>query len=217
MGKRYIPAKRVRSEIEVLNSRFIATLGPVFTVEEAKAFIAEVKAEFADATHNVPLFVVGHGGAVTAHCSDDGEPSGTAGRPALAVLQGSGLGDVAAVVTRYYGGTKLGTGGLVRAYGDAIRAVLEDVRWAEKVATVSLLLSMPYSWLEQVRLLVEEYEGVIEEEDFGVDVMMEMRLRRERREEFEAALTALTHGQLEALLAGEDEATIMLVEKPEGD
>ena len=119
-----IPARRTRTEIEVLRSRFIATAAPVFSVDEARDFVNSVKDEFADASHNVPAFLVGYGPSVTAHCSDDGEPSGTAGRPALAVLQGSGLGDIAVVVTRYFGGTKLGTGGLVRAYGDAVKAVL---------------------------------------------------------------------------------------------
>jgi uncharacterized YigZ family protein len=110
-----IPAKETRVELIVVNSRFIATVAPVFTVDEAKAFVARIKHEFADASHNVSVYLVGHGASVTAHCTDDGEPAGTAGRPALAVLQGSGLGDVAVVVTRSFGGTKLGTGGLVRA------------------------------------------------------------------------------------------------------
>ncbi|HID54218.1 MAG TPA: YigZ family protein, partial [Anaerolineae bacterium] len=82
MSERYpIPAAQARAEIEVKRSRFIATAVPAFTVEEAKAFIARIKKEFGDATHNVPAFIIGHGAAVTAHCNDDGEPSGTAGRP----------------------------------------------------------------------------------------------------------------------------------------
>jgi uncharacterized YigZ family protein len=126
--KRYpIPAQQTRTEIDVLNSRFIATIAPAFSVEQARLFIAGIKVEFSDATHNVPAYVIGHGSSVIAHCHDDGEPSGTAGRPALAVLSGSGLGDAVVVVTRYFGGTKLGTGGLVRAYRDAVRAVLEVV------------------------------------------------------------------------------------------
>ncbi|MFN2242462.1 MAG: IMPACT family protein, partial [Anaerolineae bacterium] len=116
MDRYPIPARETRTEIQVLNSRFIATAAPVFSVEEAKAFVTRIRDEFADATHNVPAYLVGYGASVVAHCTDDGEPSGTAGRPALAVLRGSGLGDVAVVVTRYFGGTKLGTGGLVRAY-----------------------------------------------------------------------------------------------------
>ena len=110
--KRYpIPASETRIEMKVKNSRFIATAAPVFSVDEAKAFIARVRDEFSDASHNVPAYQVGFGPSTIAHCSDDGEPSGTAGRPMLAVVRGSGLGDIAVVVTRYFGGTKLGTGG----------------------------------------------------------------------------------------------------------
>ena len=130
---RIIPAAEARVALTVVNSRFIATAAPVFSVEAARAFVGRVRAEFADASHNVPAYVIGHGATTIAHCHDDGEPAGTAGRPVLAVLQGSGLGDVAVVVTRYFGGTKLGTGGLVRAYGDAARAVLAALPRAEKV------------------------------------------------------------------------------------
>jgi uncharacterized YigZ family protein len=132
MNRYPIPARAARVEIGVVNSRFIASAGPAFSVEEAREFIARVKAEFPDASHHVPVYLVGYGASVTAHCSDAGEPSGTAGRPALAVLQGSGLGDVVVVVTRYFGGTKLGTGGLVRAYSDAVRSVLEVLPRAER-------------------------------------------------------------------------------------
>ena len=109
-----LPAEEVRRELTVSNSRFIATLAPVSSVNEAKAFVARIRKEFADASHNVPAYIIGGGNSITEYCSDDGEPSGTAGRPALAVLRGSGLGDVAVVVTRYFGGTLLGKGGLVQ-------------------------------------------------------------------------------------------------------
>ena len=110
-----IPARRVETEFTELNSRFITSAAPAFSVSEAKAFINEIKGKYPDATHHVPVYLIGHGRSSLAHCSDDGEPSGTAGRPALAVLRGSNLGDIVLVITRYFGGTKLGTGGLVRA------------------------------------------------------------------------------------------------------
>ena len=134
MVRYLIPASEVRTEIMVVNSRFIATAAPVFTVEQAREFIKRIRSEFDDASHNVPIFVVGYGSSVIAHCSDDGEPSGTAGRPALAVLQGTGPGGYGIVVTRYFGGTKLGTGGLVRAYSEAVRQVLREMPLAEKGA-----------------------------------------------------------------------------------
>lgn len=208
--KRYsIPAKETRTEIRVSNSRFIATLAPVFTVDEAKAFLSRIREEFADATHNVPAYIVGHGASVIAHCNDDGEPSGTAGRPALAVLQGSGLGDTALVITRYFGGTKLGTGGLVRAYGDAARAVLAEAPLAEKVATHTVMLAAPYPLFEQVRLLVAAHHGQILDETFAADVTVTARFAMERVPAFQAALQELSNGALEAEIVATDEATIM--------
>lgn len=204
-----IPARESRTEIRVSNSRFIATLAPVFSVEEAKAFVARIKEEFSDASHNVPAFVVGHGPAVTAHCSDDGEPSGTAGRPMLAVLQGSGLGDAAVVVTRYFGGTKLGTGGLVRAYSDAVRAVLAETPRAAKVPTHTVMLALPYSLLEQVRLLVAAHHGRIEEETFAADVTLTATFTVARFPAFQDALRELSHGALAAEIVETNEATIM--------
>src|SRR5574340_1436809 len=118
-----IPAGERTTEITVVNSRFIADLSPVFSIDEARSFIARIKAKHPAASHHVPAFIIGHGASTTEHCSDDGEPAGTAGRPALAVLKGSGLGDVVVVVTRYFGGTKLGTGGLVRAWRGRLRSV----------------------------------------------------------------------------------------------
>ncbi|MCA9896840.1 MAG: YigZ family protein [Ardenticatenaceae bacterium] len=210
MSKRYpIPAAQARAEIEVKNSRFVATAVPAFTVEEAREFIARIKAEFSDATHNVPAFLIGYGNSVTAHCNDDGEPSGTAGRPILAVLQGSGLGDIALVVTRYYGGTKLGTGGLVRAYGDATKAVLEILPRAEKVPTHTTMLALPYSLLEQVRLLVEEWNGRILDETFAADITMTMQFTVAKFPGFQDTLRELSHGSLAAEIIETNEDTIM--------
>jgi uncharacterized YigZ family protein len=204
-----IPAKEARIEIIVVNSRFIATAAPAFSVDEAKAFVARMREEFADASHNVPAYLIGHGASVTAHCTDAGEPSGTAGRPALAVLQGSGLGDVVVVVTRYFGGTKLGTGGLVRAYTDATKAVLERLPRAEKIPTHTVMFSLPYTFFEQARLLVSEHRGQILDEEFAADVTITARFMVERFEDFQAGLRELTHGKVEALIVETNPETIM--------
>jgi uncharacterized YigZ family protein len=209
MSRYPIPARETRVELQVLNSRFIASAAPVFSVEEAKAFVDRIRAEFADATHNVPAYLVGHGATVVAHCSDDGEPAGTAGRPALAVLQGSGLGDVAVVVTRYFGSTKLGTGGLVRAYGDAVRAVLDALPRAQKVATHTALIVAPYPLFERVRLAVEAHHGQILDEAFAADVTMTARFPVEHYRAFEATLQEMSGGTLQAVITETDEATIM--------
>ena len=196
-----VPAKEIRREVFIGGSRFIATLAPVFSVEDARAFIARVKNEFDDATHNVPAFLIGSGNSVTAHASDDGEPSGTAGRPALAVLRGSGLGDVVVVVTRYFGGTKLGTGGLVKAYTQAVNAVVSVVPRAQKVMAHTVLLAVPYSLLEQIRLLVKARDGEILEEDFMADVTLTLRFPVEKFENFEMGLRELSSGKLSAEIA----------------
>jgi uncharacterized YigZ family protein len=193
-----VPAHEIRLELVVSNSRFISTLTPVFTVDEAKAFVARIKAEFPDASHSVPVYLIGHGDSEAAHCSDAGEPSGTAGRPALAVLRGSGLGDVAVVITRYFGGTKLGTGGLVRAYSEAVRSVVEAVPRAEKVLTYTIMLVFPYTYLERVRLLVTSLSGTVLDEEFTADITLTARLRVEALPAFQASLSDLTKGKLQA-------------------
>ena len=206
---RLIPAAETRVELVVVNSRFIATAAPAFSVEAARAIIGRVRAEFADASHNVPAYLIGHGASTIAHCHDDGEPSGTAGRPALAVLQGSGLGDIAVVITRYFGGTKLGTGGLVRAYGDAARAVVAALPRAEKAVTVTALVEVPYPLLERLRLLVEAHGGLMLAETFAADITLTVRFRAERFEAFAEALRELSRGNIEAVVVARDEATIM--------
>lgn len=209
MSRQYpIPAQQTRTEIEVKNSRFIATAAPAFTIDEAKQFIAGIKAEFRDATHNVPAFLVGHGPSVTAHCHDDGEPSGTAGRPLLMVLQGSGLGDVALVVTRYFGGTKLGTGGLVRAYTDAAKAVLAVLPRAEKVPTHVIMMVLPYHLLERVRLLLAQFHGRVLEETFTADITVAAQLTVDQFPAFQAALGEMTHGTLAAEIIETIEAIV---------
>ena len=207
--RRLIPAAETHVETWAGNSRFIATIAPVFTVEDAREFISRIKSEYVDATHNVPAYVIGHGQTTIAHCHDDGEPSGTAGRPMLAVLQGSGVGDVAVVVTRYFGGTKLGTGGLVRAYGDAVREALAALHLAEKVATVTLMAEVPYSLLERARQLVENYAGSMLEETFAAEITLVARFRVESHLDFASALRELSHGSVEAVVVDTDEATIM--------
>jgi uncharacterized YigZ family protein len=203
-----IPASQARAETVVLNSRFIATAGPAFSVDEARAFITRIRAEFPDASHNVPAYLVGYGTSVIAHCHDDGEPSGTAGRPALAVLHGSGLGDVAVVVTRYFGGTKLGTGGLVRAYGDAVRAVLEVLPRAEKVAAHTVLAAVPYPLFERVRLAIEAHHGQTLEQEFAADVSVTARFAVDQFPAFQAALREMSNGTLEAEIIETGYATL---------
>ena len=200
-----VPLREIRRELTISNSRFISTLVPIFSVDEAKAFIQRIKAEFPDASHHVPAYLVGHGDSEIAHCSDAGEPSGTAGRPALAVLRGSGLGDVAIVVTRYFGGTKLGTGGLVRAYSEAVRSVVEAVPRGQKVLTHTFMLAFAYNYLERVRLLVSANGGIVLDEAFAADVTLTARLVVEKLPSFQSAISDLTRGQVQAQVIATEE------------
>lgn len=212
MEQQLVPAQEARASIRVVNSRFIATAAPTFSVEEARAFVDRIRHEFDDATHNVPAYIIGHGASVIEHCNDDGEPSGTAGPPVLSVLRGSGLGDVGVVVTRYFGGTKLGTGGLVRAYSDAAREVLSVLPRAIRASTHTVLIEMPYSLFEQIRRLVELHQGHILNEAFAAQVTMTARLPQDRYVKLQAALQEISRGSIEARVVASSDSTVIPLE-----
>ena len=131
-------------EIEEKKSRFIATIRPVSSEEEAADFIAEMKKKYWDARHNCSAFIIGENGQKT-RCSDDGEPSGTAGRPMLDALSAGHVTNACVVVTRYFGGTLLGTGGLVRAYSAAVKAGLENCTVIKKIQGFSVTVRCDYN------------------------------------------------------------------------
>jgi uncharacterized YigZ family protein len=193
-----IPLNEIRREQIVVNSRFIATLTPVFSVDEARAFIARIKKEFANASHNVPAYIIGGGNTVTEYCSDDGEPAGTAGKPVLAVLRGSGLGDVAVVVTRYFGGTLLGTGGLVKAYTESTQLVVNAVGRGHRVAVYVAMAAIPYNLLERIRLIVKRNQGEILGEDFAADITMTLQFAVDAFDVFQNELMELSAGKVKA-------------------
>jgi len=204
-----IPARRIITEFSEKRSRFITNVSPAFSVEEAQRFVSLIKDKYSDASHHVPAYLIGHGSATLAHCSDAGEPSGTAGQPALAVLRGSGLGDIVVVITRYFGGTKLGTGGLVRAYSDSVRIALEALPRARKVATTSLMFVIPYALYEMTQLIVNNHYGAIIDQDFGADVTLTARIGDGQVDSFEEHLIELTHGKVEFIEIEHRENTIM--------
>jgi len=195
-----IPAQTHRVTTAVSNSRFITTIGCVTSVDEARAFLAAVHSEIRDANHHVYAYRVGFGNSVIEGMSDDGEPSGTSGPPVLAVLRGSSIGDVIVVVTRYFGGTKLGTGGLVRAYSDAARAGLETLPTERKIEKKLLGIELPYHFFEQVKRLIAKHEGVIDEETFAAEVTILVSFPVDAVDDFTAALTELTAGSVQPIL-----------------
>lgn len=192
-----------RTETEVSNSRFICTINRVNSPAEVKSILADLHAEMPNANHHVYAFRVGYGNSVIEGMSDAGEPSGTAGPPVLAVLRGSQLGDILIVVTRFFGGTKLGTGGLVRAYGDAARVGLADLPTEYNIVKKMLGLEVPYPLFEQIKRLIAEHNGTIEDETFAADVTLIIKMPEDDIPAFTPALTELTNGRVEPLLLDE--------------
>ncbi len=190
-----VPAARHRYEETVKKSRFIATVAHAESAEGAKAFIAAVSGEFRGATHNCWAFLAGPPGSTGAlGMSDDGEPHQTAGRPMLNVLSGSGIGEIAVVVTRFYGGVKLGTGGLVRAYSGAVKGALETLPLTRKHITTRVQLIFPYQHVTGIRNLCICLGGTILEETYTEAVSFLAELPESAMAEFRVKSRDLTCG-----------------------
>lgn len=191
-----VPAARARTEVSISRSRFICTVERATTVDDAQAFIREMNVEFADATHNCWAYVVGAPGSTSrVGMSDAGEPHGTAGRPMLTVLLHSGVGDVVAVVTRYYGGTKLGTGGLVKAYSGAVQQALESMPRTEHMEYATLIVSIPYAAISAVRHVFPAHEATLDAESYGERAQLRVRLPAANADAFRIAVRNATAGQ----------------------
>jgi len=182
-------------EIIEKKSRFIATVRKVEREEEAVAFIEEMKKKYWDARHNCSAFVIGSRGELT-RCSDDGEPSGTAGRPMLEVLLGEGIRNIAVVVTRYFGGVLLGTGGLVRAYTQAVKAGLENCSIGAMVHGYEILLNTDYNGIGKVLYLLGQSGVEPVDSDYGVDVTLQIRIPSEMAERLKKELVEATSGKI---------------------
>jgi uncharacterized YigZ family protein len=192
-----IPAEEHRVEEEIMRSRFITTVAPAATIEEAQAFIESMRQSFPDATHNCWAYLVGPpGSSGRVGMSDDGEPHGTAGRPMLNVLSHAEVGDIAAVVTRFYGGTKLGKGGLVRAYSHGVQLALETLPTVEKIAYVSCVLIADYAQVTRLKRLLEAQQILIDEETYEMDANFKIRVPEDGRTEFEQAINDMDYGSV---------------------
>ncbi len=207
MTRYRVIAKPHRVEHEVLRSRFITTVARAGSADEARAFVAKQREEFADAGHTCWAYVVGPPGSTsTIGLSDDGEPHGTAGRPMLEVLLHAPIGDVVAAVTRYFGGTLLGKGGLVRAYTQGVIEALAAIETVEKVRRVRVALEIEYAHISRVRRVIAAHEGAIEDEQHGVTVGYLVGVAEHRVDELRRALTDATAGDLLFDVARDDEA-----------
>jgi len=183
-------------EESIERSRFICTVQRTISPEDAQAFIRDMNAEFPDATHNCWAYVAGPpGSSDRIGMSDDGEPHGTAGRPMLTVLVHGGVGEITAVVTRYYGGTKLGTGGLVKAYGGAVQLALATLPRAERVDYVEVRLTIAYPNIAAMQQLLPEVEAEVMAHEYGADVQYTLRLPRQNVAALRSAVADATRGE----------------------
>ena len=191
------PGEVFRVEQTIKRSRFIASVGHTLGVEEAKAFIEQIKAEFEDARHNCWAYCAGAAGSTDRiGASDDGEPHGTAGRPMLTAVTHSGIGEVTVVVTRYFGGILLGTGGLVKAYQSSVKMALEAVPTRIRTKTKRIKFSVEHRFVNQVLRKIETANGRILEKNFDMDADFDVEIPEDLAETFAKELEELTRGAL---------------------
>ena len=184
-----------QGEIVEKKSRFIATVRKVETEQEAAAFIEEMKKKYWDARHNCSAFVIGSRGQLT-RCSDDGEPSGTAGRPMLEVLLSEEIRNVAVVVTRYFGGTLLGTGGLVRAYTQAVKAGLAECVTGVMRQGLEICLQTDYNGVGKVLYILGEQGLEPVDSQYGQEVRLTIRIPKDQAERLQKELVEATCGRI---------------------
>ena len=191
-----VPTGYGEDEFIEKKSRFIGRVWPVETEEEALAKIAEMKKQHYDATHNCWAYVLKSGAM---RFSDDGEPGGTAGNPMMQVLQKENIFNVVCVVTRYFGGTLLGAGGLVRAYTKGAKIAIDAAGKSMKRVWSVLYIPCPYTFYERVKLETEAFGGVIRDTQFGAEVELEILVAQPQAQVFLDKILDMTSGTVEGM------------------
>ena len=186
------------AEYIVEKSRFIAHASPAETTEEAKLFVAEIKEKYKDATHNVPAFIVGPG-MEHQWASDDGEPQGTSGMPVLKLISASELTNVVIVVTRYFGGIKLGTGGLARAYTHAAKLAIEEAGICEVREGVSLTYKFDYTYLSKLQSIADDSGFAIEDIKYTEVIEATLSCMSEESERIKSLVADISGGKAELI------------------
>lgn len=197
-----ILASRAHVEMVIQKSRFLAVLEPVTNPEDARSVLKAAKALYADATHVVHAFRTGAEGSETHGCSDDGEPPGTAGRPVLDVLKGAGGGDALLMVVRWFGGVKLGTGGLVKAYGDLAKAVVATAPWEERRVWVTAQAVVDWAEHRPLRNALASVGAVVDREEFGAGVVVTARIPEEGFDDLQRETVDLSRGRAKWTIPG---------------
>lgn len=191
-----VPAEPIQTEIVINKSRFLSTVELATSVGGARERLAALRSEMASANHHVYAFRVGFGNTITEGMSDDGEPTGTAGPPTLAVLRGAGIGDILLVTARYFGGVKLGTGGLARAYTASAQEALRALKIELKVQRLTVGLEMPYTYYNLAKRLIAERNGTIKDEVFDEQVLVIVSFIAADLDRFTIELRERTAGQV---------------------
>ena len=196
-----VPYQEAEIEFIEKKSRFIGHIYKVETPEQCQEILAAIRKKYWDATHNVYAYILQNG---VMRFSDDGEPQGTSGMPTLEVLKKEEVFDVMCVITRYFGGTLLGAGGLVRAYSHTCKLALDAAGQSMMMPYAQVLVDCPYNLLEQVRRLLPTFEAEEVAADFGASVTLTVALPKENFETFNAKLVDSTNGKLECEYMGEE-------------
>jgi len=199
MTKYLVPSSKPnaphRAEMLIKKSRFIVSMAHTASADEAKLFIERIRNEFPDATHNCWAFAAGKpGDTACVGSSDDGEPHGTAGRPMLTLLTYGNIGEITAVVTRYFGGIKLGTGGLVRAYQDMIRLGLEALPVCEHINSTSVQIVVRYADIDRLMRLLPRHRATVMHEHFDTSANYKITLPEENLQNLAEELNYITDG-----------------------
>lgn len=187
--------ERAEAEIEIKKSRFIAIALPTETMDDVKKHVTEIRLEHPDATHVVHAAVIGKAGTMYSS-SDDREPKNTAGRPALEVLKGSGITNITVCIVRYFGGTLLGTGGLVKAYGDSTKEVLKIAETEPLIEKTSFRMVLPYNSYTLIKRLFETTEATVTKEDFDINISVEGILPASNYEKLKSGADDIGQGKI---------------------
>ena len=202
MTEYYVPTVPSETEFVEKRSRFIGRVKPVETEEEARAFVEEVRRRHHDARHNCWCYLLREGNVL--RYSDDGEPQGTAGQPMLGVFEKEGVTNLVCVVTRYFGGVLLGAGGLVRAYTRSANDALDAAGVSVVRRWVRHLVPCSYSLYERLRQETERFGAVIQDTEYGADILLTVLVPEERSQEYAARILDFTAGTVETLVEGEN-------------
>lgn len=200
MQSYFTPSEAQRFELEIKRSRFITSISPVNDKSEAKIYIHSLREEFPDANHHCWAMIAGMPDDVYQHDqSDDGEPKGTAGKPMLNVLQHSALGNIVVVVTRYFGGTKLGAGGLVRAYTQCVSEALKKLETTEFLIRDEIQIALPYSMLDSLKHAIRELNIEIIDSQFSENIQLKILVSKKDKKLLDEIISSVGNGAIEIL------------------